>query len=574
MKRSLVVGLCLLLLGIMGVNAQTPSWQWGSNNQCYGDDEANAVTTDKYGNVYVAGVFTDQISIDTIVLYSNGGHDVFLIKYSPTGQVIWAKSGGSSAEEEVNSITTDTSGNVIVTGSFGGHTIYPITYNDTAYFSNSTIVSNGNMDIFLIDYLPNGNINWIRNYGSIYNDMGNSLKCNKKNQIVFGGIFSDYGGSPPVHGTIQFDNMFYLTSAGNSDLFLCTLNENGTVLWAKKYGNKERELFTKLSLDINDNICVLGIFYYSINFNGIIVSSLSSVSVDGDCFIAKFDSLGNIIWAKAIGGANIMSSSGGSVTNRSMMVGEQGNVYILGDYGNCTLIFQGSSITLPNEYAAQIFLAKYDSNGNLMWAREMGGSSDDVGLDLFVGQNENCYATGLIRYYGIFGSDSVHCYGFNDAFIAKYDSLGNEHWAIHLGGNSNDYGSSITGTSDGSLCLAGAYSSTYFMYKSEFMINDGGYDMFLVKLSPTTGINDVVSSASVAVYPNPATDILTIEAKQKGRFEMVDLMGRTLLQSQIITSATLSDQSLSIDMKPFAPGIYFIKYQNEKETETIKVIKQ
>lgn len=179
-------------------------------------DAATSVTHDKQGNIYLAGNFKGSIIIGVDTFNSFGNNDVFLVKYSPDGNVVWARSGGSVAEETIKAITLDTNGNIYVTGSFGGHYIYPVNYTDTAYFSDSLIISKSRMDAFLISYDTSGTIRWIKSYGSEYSDEGVILATNKENKIIFGGNFSDYGGSPPVHGTISFHTI-QLTSNGDND---------------------------------------------------------------------------------------------------------------------------------------------------------------------------------------------------------------------------------------------------------------------------------------------------------------------------------------------------------------------
>ena len=116
-------------------HAQKPGWLWGANANNADDDAANAITHDKQGNVYVAGGFKGVQILGNDTLISRGDNDVFLVKYAPDGQVIWARSGGSVAGESVKAIATDSSGNVYLTGNFGYHVIYPTTITDTAFFS-------------------------------------------------------------------------------------------------------------------------------------------------------------------------------------------------------------------------------------------------------------------------------------------------------------------------------------------------------------------------------------------------------------------------------------------------------
>ena len=150
-----------MLLSHSYCQAQQPGWLWGANGSNADDDAANAVTHDKQGNIYVAGSFKGVQILGNDTLISRGDNDVFLVKYAPDGQVIWARSGGSVAGESVSAITLDSNGNIYITGSFGGHIIYPINFTDTAYFSDSTVISKSRMDVFLVSYDTSGAIRWI-----------------------------------------------------------------------------------------------------------------------------------------------------------------------------------------------------------------------------------------------------------------------------------------------------------------------------------------------------------------------------------------------------------------------------
>jgi hypothetical protein len=178
------------------------------------------------------------------------------------------------------------------------------------------------------------------------------------------------------------------------------------------------------------------------------------------------------------------------------------------------------------------------------------------------------YLSGEFNSNGVFGNDTILSYGNDDIIVLKFNENGVLQKTIHAGGFGNEsaYGMAISNTGD--IAVTGYTSSAPCNFGNNQVSSSSGWDIYVAKLSPTTGINDVPPIASIAVYPNPADDILTIEANQNGRFEMVDLMGRILLQSQIINHQS------QIDMKDYPSGIYFIKYQNDKETETIKVIKQ
>ena len=568
MKR--IISLIGLLLIIQHTSAR-PQWQWGVNSNCTSEDWGSVIATDKAGNVYVSGIFTNTITLDTITLTSLGAKDVFLAKYDPSGQIIWAKSCGSIAEETIRAISIDSSDNIYLTGSFGAHVTYPVTYTDTAYFSGTSVISNGNEDIFLAKYDSNGQIIWVKNYGSVYDDVGASITVTGNQKILLTGTFGNYGGSPPVYGTARFDSL-QTVSAGDGDIFLACIQTNGTIQWVKKFGTKSSESGIDVSADSQNNIYLTGQFDYSISFQGLTANSISSGFVGGDVFLAKFDSVGNALWAKPIGGSNSSTSNGGSVWVSSLVSTTGGDIYVTGSYDFCTLKFHNNA-TLPFQSQFQVFLAKYDTQGNLIWAREMGGPSWDFSNDLWLDKNENVYLTGFFRNWGVFDKDTIYGYGMEDAFITKWDKNGNELWAVNMGGSGYDYGSGITGDDASNIYVTGAFNSGSFNYGGSTLTNSGSWDMFLVKLSDPTSVEELNTSAyEVQVYPNPTSDVLNIHSSKKlfNEVSIYDPLGRLAFHEK----TEKQKDKTSIHLGHLPEGIYYLQLSGVGNPQTKKIIIQ
>lgn len=113
--------------------------------------------------------------------------------------------------------------------------------------------------------------------------------------------------------------------------------------------------------------------------------------------------------------------------------------------------------TLVSEGARDMFLLKYDLNGIIQWAERGGSVTDDAGNSVSVDENGNIYITGDINYTATFGDHTVPHYGFTDLFVAKYDGGGLCQWAKSAGGSSYDYGGFIE-TADDHLFVSGAFN--------------------------------------------------------------------------------------------------------------------
>jgi len=141
--------LAIILLSLNRSFGQSPGWDWITKAGGTGNDEALSVTSDKNGNIIVAGYFSGSITFGTTTLSSSGAYDFFITKYNSIGNVLWAKKGGGSLNDQINSLTTDPWGNIIVTGAFQSSTMTI----DTLILSNS-----GSWDTFVARFDPQGNV--------------------------------------------------------------------------------------------------------------------------------------------------------------------------------------------------------------------------------------------------------------------------------------------------------------------------------------------------------------------------------------------------------------------------------
>ena len=176
-----------------------------------------------------------------------------------------------------------------------------------------------------------------------------------------------------------------------------------------------------------------------------------------DAFIAKYDSSGNQLWVRQFGtdgdeeGFGVaVGSHGFAVNRRGFAADRHGNIYVAG-------YTDGSFPGQTSAGEVDAFIAKYDSHGNQRWVRQFGTDRSEDALGVAADRHGNTYVVGYTD--GSFpGQTSV---GEDDAFIAKYDSYGNQHWvrqfgtdgferalgvAVALGGNAY-----VVGYTDGSF---------------------------------------------------------------------------------------------------------------------------
>lgn len=201
-------------------------------------------------------------------------------------------------------------------------------------------------------------------------------------------------------------------------------------------------------------------------------------------YLAKYNPAGGVVWAKQLTG-NVSTS--GIATDKS------GNFYVSGNFGDTLKI--GSS-TLITPFNNCVFLAKFDSNGNPLWAKQCQTYSRScyvgisfIATDIF----NNVFATGSFQDTVSFGGNMLtNIQGSNRAtYIVKYDSNGNVLWAeqskttAKAGGNGNSY--SVATDKLGNSYITGGFSDT-LSFGAATLKWSGTYTAFLVKYSPVGNV--------------------------------------------------------------------------------------
>ncbi|MEP3118082.1 MAG: SBBP repeat-containing protein, partial [Alphaproteobacteria bacterium] len=440
-----------------------------------GLDRGYSISVDSSGNSYVTGFFRETVDFDpgagTTNLTSAGGSDTFIAKYNSDGTLAWAKNVGGTGHDFAYSIEVDSSGNSYVTGAFNG----------TADFDpgagTTNLTSAGSSDVFIAKYNSDGTLAWAKNVGGTISDYGQSIAIDSSGNSYVTGYFYGTADFDPGAGTTN------LTSAGTSDTFIAKYNSDGTLDWAKNVGGTNGDQGQSIQVDSSGNSYITGNFQGTADFDpGAGTTNLTSAGND-DAFIAKYNSDGTLAWAKNSGGTDFD-------IGYSIEVDSSGNSYVTGYFQGTVDFDPGAGTTnLTSAGVKDVFIAKYNSDGTLDWAKNVGGTSDDVSYSISVDSSGNSYVTGIFQGTADFdpgaGTTNLTSAGNDDAFIAKYDSDGALVWAKNVGGTSDDYGQSIEVDSSGNSYVTGYFSGTADFDPGAGTANltsAGSSDVFLLKL--------------------------------------------------------------------------------------------
>jgi hypothetical protein len=386
------------------------------------------------------------LAIGILILLSNG------VSAQPLNWQ-WAKSAGGTDNENVNSTAVDGSGNVYVTGAFLSPTID---------FGNGPLTNMGNSDLFLAKYDGSGNLLWAKSAGGTEYDDGIFVAVDASGNVFVTGRFT----SP----TIDFGNG-PLTNVGYTDLFLVKYDGSGNLLWATSAGGISEEYVWSVAVDASGNALVTGLYYSpTLAFGGNILTNVGNA----DLFLAKYDSDGNVLWANSAGGT-------GFELGWSVAMDVSGNAYVSGAFNSPTITFGSTPLTNVGMY--DIFLAKYDGTGNVLWAESYGGTNDEDGRCVVVGPAGDIYLTGYCQSPTLtFGATPLTNVGQHDIYLVKFDDSGNVLWAQGAGGIYEDFAYSVAADNAGNAYVTGTFWSPTITFGTIPVTGTGVLcDMFLAK---------------------------------------------------------------------------------------------
>ncbi len=429
--------------------------------------------------------------------------------------ILWEKSfGGSGADF----------GKVICKAQ-GGQYFYLGGYTN----SNDGDISgvHGGMDIFVICFDSNGAIIWQKNYGGNGNDYIHGLLPTQDGGLIMKGY------------TLSSDLPSY---KGGFDIWLVKIDNIGNIQWQKTYGGSDDDGLHAVDLcehpnggyimtastesadgDITSNkgegdswlvrLSSTGNIIWAKNFGGSLdedthcvmitpdtgyivaghsysedgdVSGLHSYGMD-DAWVYKTDSSGNLQWQKCIGGSAIELFKTGCAVNGG---------YIFAGYTNSN---DGDIPLNKGDYDA--WITKIDENGNILWSKTFGGSYGDYLSSAMQGLN------GTIVLSGLTNSNDGDVYGNKgdfDYWVLVLDSLGNLIWQKCLGGPSADRGEFAFPTADSAWLITGFSASN----TGDVTFNHGAYDAWTVKLIDCYNLKAVFDYSPSSACVNDAVNII------------------------------------------------------------------
>jgi len=379
--------------------------------------------------------------------------NIFLITTNLFAQEVqfeWAIGFGGTNDIYVRSATIDNASNVYCSGDFEG--INDFDPGTGVYYLNS----NGMEDIYVSKFDSSGNFIWAISIGSLGPEEIFSIASDSIGNIYVTGYF--YAGFP-----VDFDpspGFFYLNSNGDKDVFILKLDSFGNFCWAKSFGSNGYDVGKSIVIDDAGNVIISGNYSDTVDFDpGPGTFDLVSNDIS-DMFVVKFDSFGNFIWAKSM-----LGTGNSYIWQPCLAIGDKNKILITGLFYGTVDFDPDSSTTfnLTSNGEADVFISKIDAAGSMLWTKSFGGVDYDYGFSTSVDNMGNVYITGTFNATVDFDPSSSVCIlssnGY-DIFITKFDSYGSFIWAKSIGGNSSDFGHSLTTDKYGNVFTTGSFEGT------------------------------------------------------------------------------------------------------------------
>ena len=462
-----------------------------------GQDEANSVTQDSAGNIFTAGVFAKTTDFDP-----------------GPGTAAMTAAGGRDAFVQ----KLDANGNFLWAQRFGcsgwfndgysvaldssGNVYVVGDFGGTCDFDPTagvTTLSSTSLSTFIVKLDTNGAFVWAETLAGTGLNAGSSVQVDASTNLIVAGLFS---------GTVDFDpgvGVASVTAAGGFDGFVTKLSSSGTLIWARTFGGASDELARSVGVDTANGITVSGWFSGIADLDpGVAIAPFTSAG-GTDAFVVKLDANGTFAWADQFGGSSDDRALG-------LTVDSSANVYVTGGFLGAADFDPGAGTTLLTSAGnSDVFLAKLTPAGALLAVRQFGSSGDDAGITVGVGSSGDVSVggsfSGTVDLGLVPGSATLTSAGNDDGFVVTLDPAFNTRWADGFGGPSYDSVSSVSVSGGGPTLVAGYFAATADLDPSTGVVSatsNGSDDSFLVALD-SLGFTAPTTTTTTTTTATPTT---------------------------------------------------------------------
>jgi len=340
------------------------------------NDFGTFLSVDSSNNIYLTGYTFGELDGNK----NFGGSDIILIKYNSNGDKLWSKQIGTEGRDEGASINLDSNNNIYITGSTNGELM------SSSHFGDDRCAGRYcSADIYMAKFNKDGILQSIKQMGDTFRNYAEEIFFDSKDNIYITGYSNKIWDENGDEGLVGHEIILTKLIGTEEEFFL-------------EFGTKEDESVWGGAIDSNDNIYLVG---YT---NGSLHGNLNFG--ENDIIFMKFNVSGQRLWTKQIGTNENDYAVG-------ITIDVSNNIYVTG-YTNASL--NGNYHFGKND----IFIMKFNSNGTILFTKQVGSHEDDYGQGIRVDSNSNIYVIGYTR-----GEiDGNQHRGGMDIILLKYNASG------------------------------------------------------------------------------------------------------------------------------------------------------
>lgn len=282
-------------------------------------------------------------------------------------------------------------------------------------------------------------------------------------------------GSTESNDRIATSDANQASNSGSLDVYIAKYNNTGQRIWSTYFGGNDVDVGQSIAVDPQGNLLITGLTFSS---SGISIGTAihqSAYQNEGDVFVAKFSNNGNLLWSTYYGGnrfdfANDIASD------------MAGNAIVTGWTDSDMGISSAGAYKMTKSDTADIFVAKFNPNGQLIWGTYYGSEGPERSLQVESDVQNNIYISGWTASRMNFATNGAfqtnYGGGTADVFVGKFNPGGQVLWMTYFGGANEEYGDAMYVNSSGDVFLSGTTSSSNNISNNGTTFN-GDHDVFL-----------------------------------------------------------------------------------------------
>lgn len=430
------------------------SLPWVRSGDSY-RSSGNEIALDKEGNIYVVGYYEQYLDLGKGQQWAEGedlnNADIFLAKYDPMGNLQWMRTAGSQQDDKGLGIAVSDD-QVFITGYFSG----------ICYFGEEPLLTKDRQNMFLAAYSHKGTLNWVKQAKSDGILRGQAITTDKQGNVYVTGNFREF---------VSFDNLS-LKKQMNQNIYLLKMSPSGEPVWLKQAAGGNSLITYAYVYDIecdqNNDIVMAGEMMGPVRFGSQTYTTRQEWYSDGplpmrEVYLAKWGDNGTLKWFEDIAvEANFAD----------LAIDPDNNILVTGHYlgtleGNNKGIAKLGGKTITTHYdlfgdcTEDIYLAKYNEKGELIWAEHFGGIDQDRGQGITSDAEGNIYVTGFftgkMKYKDFSLASKKYRVDAKDVFVAKFTKEGEVEWIEVAGSAKTDEGKCTVAGPNGHIYVSGHF---------------------------------------------------------------------------------------------------------------------